>query len=367
MRFFVDMDGTLAKWNNVEFEQLFEQGYYRNLEPNEDILIDLNWLIEQGEDVYILSCVLPESKYALDEKKEWLKQYVPALSEEKYIFVPYGENKADYLKEHYSPITNKDYLIDDYTKNLIEWKEYGGMGVKYINGINHTRGTWDGLMINGDKFYDPLYVDEEDLDINEITSRRDRLAHLAICEKIKEHGIGMIATCSFFRGFHSDFLCMYNSELYNIDPVQCLHNDEYISLTDTVFSIRNELSNSKPINISSYIITLKRRYYSEHYPTLSKCRSFDKLINQLDSNTLDNLEYSVYLWINTDKIIMNKDTTLQVSKEVDSSRILEKGLHWFEGILNINEFLEELGVITEITEDYNNELEQDEPDITEDY
>lgn len=367
MRLFIDMDGTLAKWNNVEFEQLFEQGYYRNLEPNNDILIDLNWLIEQGEDVYILSCVLPDSKYALDEKKEWLKQYVPALSEEKYIFVPYGENKADYLKEHYSPITNKDYLIDDYTKNLIEWKEYGGIGVKYINGINHTRGTWDGLMINGDKIYDPLYVDKEDIDINEITSRRDRLAHLVICEKIKEHGIGMIATCSCFKVYHSDFLCMYNSELYSIDPVQCLHNDKYISLTDTVFSIRNELYNSKPINISSFNIAMKRRYYSEHYPTLSKCNDFHKLIIELDSNTLDDLEYSVYLWKNTDKIKFDEGSNLQVSKEVDSSRILEKGILWNEYIIDTMELLEDLGVKTEIAKGHNNELEQDEPDITEDY
>lgn len=148
MRIFVDMDGTLAKWNNVEYEQLFEQGYYRNLEPNNDILSDVNRLIHEGKDVYILSCVLPESQYALEEKKEWLKEYVPDLPEDKYIFVPYGQNKADYLKKHYSPITNSDYLVDDYTKNLQEWKDYGGVGIKYLNGINHTRGTWKGLMVH---------------------------------------------------------------------------------------------------------------------------------------------------------------------------------------------------------------------------
>ena len=136
MRIFVDMDGTLAKWNNVEFEQLFEKGYYRNLEPNEYLLNNVNNLIRQGEDIYILSAYLTESDYAKTEKQEWVKQYLPELPEEKQIFVPYGTNKAEYLKEHYSPITNEDYLIDDYTKNLLEWKEYGGTGVKYLNGIN---------------------------------------------------------------------------------------------------------------------------------------------------------------------------------------------------------------------------------------
>lgn len=32
-RIFVDMDGTLAKWNDVATEVLYEKGYYANLEP----------------------------------------------------------------------------------------------------------------------------------------------------------------------------------------------------------------------------------------------------------------------------------------------------------------------------------------------
>lgn len=179
MRIFVDMDGTLAKWNNVEFEQLFEQGYYRNLEPNNDILSDVNRLIHEGKDVYILSCVLPESKYALEEKKEWLKEYVPDLPEDKYIFVPYGQNKADYLKKHYSPITNSDYLVDDYTKNLQEWKDYGGVGIKYLNGINHTRGTWKGLMVHEENGNIPTYASETDL------------VSLISSEALKQHDIDL--------------------------------------------------------------------------------------------------------------------------------------------------------------------------------
>ena len=46
MRLFVDMDGTLAKWNNVAFEQLYEEGYYRNLEPNKRLLNDIKYLLQ---------------------------------------------------------------------------------------------------------------------------------------------------------------------------------------------------------------------------------------------------------------------------------------------------------------------------------
>lgn len=148
MRLFVDMDGTLAKWNEVQYEeQLLEEGYYRNLKPNRKVVDEVNSIIDKGYDVYVLSCVLPESQYAQNEKIEWLKEYLPQLKAENQIFVPYGRNKAEYLKENYSPITNKDYLLDDYTKNLIEWKEYGGIGVKYFNGINHTHATWKGLIV----------------------------------------------------------------------------------------------------------------------------------------------------------------------------------------------------------------------------
>ena len=29
-----------------------------------------------------------------------------------------------------------DVLIDDYNKNLEDWREHGGLAVKYLNGIN---------------------------------------------------------------------------------------------------------------------------------------------------------------------------------------------------------------------------------------
>ena len=153
MRIFVDMDGTLAKWNNVEFEQLFEKGYYRNLEQNANLVGELRELIRNGEDVYILSAYLTESDYAYQEKLDWLNEYIPELTAEKTILLPYGENKAAYLKEHYSPIEHDDVLIDDYTQNLLEWKAYGGEGIKFLNGINHTRGTWKGLTTDGQTFH----------------------------------------------------------------------------------------------------------------------------------------------------------------------------------------------------------------------
>ena len=55
MRLFVDMDGTLAKWNEVQYEeQLLEKGYYRNLPPNQKVVDEVNSIIAKGYDVYVL-------------------------------------------------------------------------------------------------------------------------------------------------------------------------------------------------------------------------------------------------------------------------------------------------------------------------
>ena len=41
------MDGTLVEWNNVAFDKLYEEGYYRNLEPNERLYTDIKYLLQK--------------------------------------------------------------------------------------------------------------------------------------------------------------------------------------------------------------------------------------------------------------------------------------------------------------------------------
>lgn len=269
MRIFVDMDGTLAKWNNVEFEELFEEGYYRNLEPNMNILNEVNHLISQGEDVYILSAYLTESDYAKKEKQEWVNQYLPELPEEKQIFVPYGTNKAEYLKEHYSPITNTDYLIDDYTKNLLEWKEFGGIGVKYLNGINHTKGTWNGLMLTS-------YSNNE-------TPFKLNLSHLIQIEKTLH----------------------YNA------------------------------------NAKLPLIHFKKQYCELRYPTICNCKDFEQIYNELDTSTLDDIEYTIYLYEHTEAIEVKNEICFTKDYKFleDNSRISICYLEWYEGMINTQDLI----------------------------
>ena len=146
-RLFVDMDGTLAEFRKVTaLEELYERGYFSGLRPQENVVTAIRRLArDPSVQVYVLSAVLFDSHYALDEKNSWLDRYLPELGREQRIFVPCGGSKALYISSALCP---EDILLDDYTVNLEDWQEHGGTGVKLLNGINHTRGSWTGARLS---------------------------------------------------------------------------------------------------------------------------------------------------------------------------------------------------------------------------
>ncbi|MCP1101996.1 5'(3')-deoxyribonucleotidase [Aequitasia blattaphilus] len=145
-RLFVDMDGTLAIFKPVDtLETLYEPGYFRNLEVHQNVVDAIREVINENPEigVHILSSYLVDSPYALEEKNEWLDKYLPEVNHERRIFVPCGEEKKSVIPN----LSESDYLLDDYTKNLMEW-EPPAKGIKLLNGINHTRRTWVGSMVD---------------------------------------------------------------------------------------------------------------------------------------------------------------------------------------------------------------------------
>ena len=140
-RLFVDMDGTLAVFDPVvELEKLYEEGYFRDLMPMRNVLDAVRNIVRSHPEieVYILSSYLSDSRYALDDKKMWLKMHFPEIPEENCIFVPCGMDKAAFVP---GGIRENDYLLDDYSKNLKSW-EPPARGIKILNGINGNHGTW---------------------------------------------------------------------------------------------------------------------------------------------------------------------------------------------------------------------------------
>lgn len=146
-RLYIDMDGTLATWQPVSCEEeLFEQGFYRNLKPNQNVVDAAKIIISEHPEieVHILSAVLTDSKYALSEKKEWLQEYLPEIKPSQCIFSHYGKDKTEFITGGVRPT---DFLLDDYTNNLTLW-EPPAKGIKLLNGINSTNGTWKGNQLD---------------------------------------------------------------------------------------------------------------------------------------------------------------------------------------------------------------------------
>lgn len=134
------MDGTLATWAYVSQDVLQSDGYFANLAPQDNVLEAVKVLAKDNE-VFILSAYIQDSDYALRDKNLWLDKFMPFMSAEKRLFVPFGSDKFDYVPGGVRP---DDVLLDDYTPNLVGWVAHSGTGVKLLNGINNTHKTWKG-------------------------------------------------------------------------------------------------------------------------------------------------------------------------------------------------------------------------------
>ena len=141
IKIYIDMDGCIAKWNmDASIEDTFEPGYFAALEPDER-LIDAVKMLSEEYDVSILSAVYQDN-HSMNDKITWLDNN--GLGHLQRIFVSYGQPKQKYIDQDFTSI-----LIDDYSKNLEEWiLAKNCYGIKYLNGINATKGMWNGFMIS---------------------------------------------------------------------------------------------------------------------------------------------------------------------------------------------------------------------------
>ena len=131
-KFFVDMDGVLAIWNpNATEEETHERGYFIRRDVEFSVVAFVRMLMAERYDVSILSSVYQDD-HSVKEKESWLDNV--GLRDIPRIFVPYGEDKHNYIKvdDDCLPI-----LIDDFSKNLKAWENEGYLPIKFFNGINN--------------------------------------------------------------------------------------------------------------------------------------------------------------------------------------------------------------------------------------
>ena len=141
------MIGTLARFNVKNALQRFatEKGFFANLKAYKNIE-EINELAKGG-NVYIISAS-PNIQADVD-KIEWVCKYLPNINLLTNVLIcRCGDNKAEYLKSKGLTIDNESYLLDDYTKNLVEWENAGGIGIKRLTKVaDNSTGKWKGLAI----------------------------------------------------------------------------------------------------------------------------------------------------------------------------------------------------------------------------
>ena len=126
---YFDMDNTLCLFSvygqeDASMKAMYSKGFYRELPCFSEAPAVLENLQNLGYKVKILSSCI-DSPYCKPEKKLWLNYHIPTLNDEDIILINVGENKADYIENPETSI-----LIDDYYKNIQNFYEQGGIGIK---------------------------------------------------------------------------------------------------------------------------------------------------------------------------------------------------------------------------------------------
>lgn len=147
MKLFLDLDGTLAQFNVRNALKRFdkEQGFFANLKAYKYIELVNTLALEQ--DLFIISA--SPNEQADNDKMFWLDKYLPNIKKENITLCRIGENKGIILQNKYNiTIDRTCYLLDDYTKNLVEWEQLGGTGVKRLTSVaDNSRKLWKGLQV----------------------------------------------------------------------------------------------------------------------------------------------------------------------------------------------------------------------------
>jgi hypothetical protein len=142
---FVDMDGVLANlFNHVaeihdvdhynemskaEWEHFLANTDAYHLFMNIPPFATANTLLQMVKDLFggytILSSPLSyDREGSIAGKSDWLRQHI-SVPADGWVF---EHNKFKYARQ---PNGTPNILIDDWGKNIIPWREHGGIGIKY--------------------------------------------------------------------------------------------------------------------------------------------------------------------------------------------------------------------------------------------
>lgn len=118
MTYYVDMDGVIANFHKEKYSyaNAINRQWIASLEPFIHNVNIIKSLITKGNTVYILTKAASEN--ARLGKIDWLAEYLPEITIDKFICIVGNGKKVDYIKED-------GILIDDDKKNTTPWEKAG--------------------------------------------------------------------------------------------------------------------------------------------------------------------------------------------------------------------------------------------------
>lgn len=116
---YIDMDGVINLFEHDPDARtnMWNRGYFYNIEPREGIESDLIEISEYVDEIVILTKRI-EREGIEEEKRKFVKKYLSHVNNLVIIFVPYVESKNEYIDSCCFSI-----LLDDGLKNVIECEE----------------------------------------------------------------------------------------------------------------------------------------------------------------------------------------------------------------------------------------------------
>jgi len=145
---YIDLDGTCFEFKkDASLDEILERGFFSSLYPFDNVIRGIKTFHKENPDVKlkILSSCL-DRDYILEEKNQLVDKYLPFIDKKDRIYVPYGKQKSHYMNS--SDNSHESYLLDDYTKNLEDVALHNMTGIKLVNNINFTKGTWKGHTVH---------------------------------------------------------------------------------------------------------------------------------------------------------------------------------------------------------------------------